>query len=180
MQPVAPPCEHWRMGECAECHLDVELLDVTEATVLIETEAAGYRLLFALAVDDAQLRASPAPGVWSPLEYAGHVRDATRYHGWLTNRGLTEERPEAPPPDPDAAAADARYNDADPDEVLTGIDQQTARYVARVRALAPDELTRVVVRSGRESTVLDLVRNLAHEVHHHRQDVERQLGSVPA
>ena len=92
----------------------------------------SYRAAFAVArVTTTGCAAKPDPDVWSSLEYVVHLRDSVRYHGALTNRALKEDRPEFAAPDPDAIAQDQSYNDADLDDVLDSLDQQTARFATQ-------------------------------------------------
>ena len=114
---------------CEECGLDPERLTVDEAAEIIAGVGPRYRAAFAVVADDRdRLRAKPDPDVWSPLEYVVHLRDSVRYHGALTNRALKEDRPEFAAPDPDAIAQHQSYNDADPEEVLDSLEQQTTRF----------------------------------------------------
>lgn len=162
---------------CAECGLDPEQLTIEEAADLIGGLGPQYRAAFAAVGDDrARLRTKPDPDVWSSLEYVVHLRDSVRYHGALTNRALNEDRPEFGAPDPDAIARNESYNDADPDEVLDSLEQQTTRFAARARSLSENDLDRVVIRAGNEITVRFMIRNVAHEGHHHLQDVQRLLA----
>jgi hypothetical protein len=162
---------------CPECGLDVEQLDATGAADRIGGLGPRYRAAFEGVDDgDARVRARADAVTWSPLEYAAHVRDVIRYHGWLANLALTEERPEVPVPDPDAVASGERYNDAQLDEVLDAIEHQSARFATRARGLNASDVQRVAIRGGDEVTVLHMVRNVAHEGHHHGQDVERLLA----
>ena len=162
---------------CAECGLDPEQLTIREAADIIGACGPQYRAAFAVAHGDRErLRAKPDADVWSPLEYVAHLRDSVRYHGALTNRALKEDRPEFGAPDPDAIAQNEGYNDLDPDEVLDSLEQQTTRFATRARSLDADDLDRVVLRSGTEITVRYMIRNVAHEGHHHLQDVQRLLA----
>jgi DinB superfamily len=160
-----------------ECRLDPERLTVDEAADLIAGLGPRYKAAFAgVAGDRDRLRAKPDPDVWSSLEYLVHLRDSIRYHGALTNRALKEDRPEFAAPDPDAIAQNQSYNDADPDEVLDSLEQQATRFATRARSLDDDDLDRVVIRAGNEISVRYMVRNVAHEGHHHLQDVQRLLA----
>jgi hypothetical protein len=162
---------------CPECGLDAEHLTMPEAADLIDALGPQYRKAFAaVGGDRARLRTKPEPDVWSSLEYAAHLRDAVRYHGALSNRALKEDRPELGAPDPDAVARNESYNDADPEEVLDGLEQQTTRFAARARSLTDNDLDRVVIRAGNEITVRHMIRNVAHEGHHHLHDVRRLLA----
>jgi hypothetical protein len=162
---------------CEECGLDPERLTVDEAAELIAGLGPRYRAAFAVVAGGRdRLRAKPDAGVWSPLEYVVHLRDAVRYYGAVTNRALKEDRPEVGVPDPDATAQQEDYNDADPDEVLDSLEHQTTRFATRVRLLDDDDLDRVVVRGGDEITVRHMIGSAAHEGHHHLQDVQRLLA----
>jgi hypothetical protein len=162
---------------CAECGLDIERLTIDDAADIIGTCGPRFRAVFAVAQDDRErVRAKPDPDVWSSLEYVVHVRDSVRYHGALTNRALKEDRPEFAVPDPDAIAQNQCYNDADLDEVLDSLEQQTTRLAARVRSLDENDLDRVVIRAGHEISLRFMIRNAAHECHHHLQDVQRLLA----
>ncbi|MGE0880682.1 MAG: DinB family protein [Acidimicrobiia bacterium] len=159
----------------SDCGLDTTQLTVAESLDSIERELPAIRSLFT-GRPDALLRAKSSGDVWSPLEYLVHLRDAVRYHGWQANLALTQERPQIPAPDPDAAAVNEAYNDADPAEALMALEQQTARFVSRTRTLADEQLDRAVVRAGTPIDVRFMVRNVAHEVHHHKGDIERLLA----
>ena len=165
------------MSACAVCGLDYEHLAIDDAADIIGACGPQFRAVFAVAQGDRErVRAKTDPDVWSSLEYVVHVRDSVRYHGALTNRALKEDRPEFAVPDPDAIAQNQGYNDADLDEVLDSLDQQTTRLAARVRLLDEDDLDRVVIRAGAEISLRFMIRNAAHECHHHLGDVQRQLA----
>jgi hypothetical protein len=165
------------VAPCPECGLDVGQLDASGAADIIGGLGSRYRAAFEGVDDgDVRVRARPDALTWSPLEYAAHVRDVIRYHGWLVNRALTEERPVVPVPNPDAVASGERYNEADLDDVLDAIAHQSTRFSARARGLSEPNLQRVAIRAGDEVTVLHMVRNVAHEGHHHARDIERLLA----
>jgi hypothetical protein len=151
-------------------------MPVGDACTLITTFGPSYRDAFSAALDDpTRLRTQPTPTVWSPLEYAAHVRDAIRYHGSMINRALNEDRPELPVPDPDRAAHDAHYAAEDPIDVLDAIDAQARRLADRARGLDEAQLACVAIQGDRQTTVLMMVRNVAHEGAHHLDDIHRQL-----
>jgi hypothetical protein len=162
---------------CDSCAVPYESMDVAAAHDAIAELGAKYRKLFAPLLDEpSRLRQRPTPGVWAPIEYAAHVRDALRYHGATINRALTEDGPVLPEPDPDQAARDADYLNEDPPSVLVAIDAQARRLASRVLELDRIDLERVVHRGDRQVTVLSMVRNVAHEGAHHLLDVERILS----
>jgi DinB superfamily len=162
---------------CDECGLDREQLSIPGAADMIVQFGPGYRAVLENAgLDSPRLRAHPDADMWSPLEYVVHVRDLIRYHGWLANRALKEDRPEVPVPDPGAIAATEAYNEADPREVLDGVAQQSLRFADRARGMNDAELDRVALRAGVEVSVRHMVVNVAHEGHHHLLDVKRLLA----
>ncbi len=161
---------------CPECAVDHRVMSVANACELIEGFGTAFGQVFESRLDEAEvLRTRPSAESWSPLEYAVHVRDLVRYHGALIQRALTEDRPELPPPDPDRAAREGRYNAEDAEAVLEAIDTQSRRFAGRARHLTEGELARVVVRGGQEVPVIEMVRNVAHEGAHHLNDIRRLL-----
>ena len=162
---------------CAECGLDPERLTVDEAADLIAALGPQYRAAFAVVEGDRdRLRAKPDPDVWSSLEYVVHLRDSVRYHGALTNRALKEDRPEfgAPGPRRDRAERELQRRRSRRGARQPRAADDTLRDAGP--ALGEDELDRVVIRAGNEITVRYMVRNVAHEGHHHLQDVQRLLA----
>ena len=62
-------------------------------------------------------RRRPAPEVWSPLEYACHLRDVARLFDTRLRLMLTTDEPRFDDWDQDAAAIDGRYGEQDPARV---------------------------------------------------------------
>ena len=58
---------------CPECGLDPGAIDVADVPALVRANAIRWRAV--LARPDVGRR--PRPDVWSPLEYACHVRDVS-------------------------------------------------------------------------------------------------------
>lgn len=127
---------------------------------------------------DSILRRRPAPGTWSALEYAAHVRDVfDSYHRWVTLT-LAEERPVLEGLDPDTLAADRRYNDDDPAAVADALAANAERLAATLEAVAGEAWDRVGLRRGEERSVLFTARRAVHEGHHHLLDIGRGLRAV--
>ena len=59
----------------------------------------------------------PAPDVWSPVEYACHVRDVHRLYDERLAMMLAEDGPEYPNWDQDETAIEQRYSEQDPADV---------------------------------------------------------------
>ncbi len=64
--------------------------------------------------DEGAVRRRPAPTVWSPLEYACHVRDVLRVQTGRIELALREIDPVFVPMARDDRAVDERYNEQDP------------------------------------------------------------------
>jgi hypothetical protein len=150
--------------------LDTTHVPIDECVEIIRDRAGGYRPLLE-GVDLTVLRTRPSPGQWSALEYAAHVRDLIRYHGWLARQALDQDRPEVAVPDIDTLAETMGYNDVDLAETLDGIDAQAARFSTWAAGLTEAQLDRAAIRGGEAVTVGEMVRNVAHELHHHQRDV---------
>jgi hypothetical protein len=157
-----------------DCGLDTTDAPIEECVEIISDRAGAYRPLLG-DVDLSVLRTRPSAGHWSALEYAAHVRDLIRYHGWLARQALDQDRPELVAPDIDTLAETMGYNDVDLAQTLDGIDAQAARFSTWAAGLDDSQLDRVVIRGGEEVAVREMVRNGAHELHHHERDVRALL-----
>lgn len=129
----------------------------------------------------AILRSSPAveerpePGVWSPLEYGAHVRDVYRLFDERLALMLTEDEPTFDNWNQDEVAVAMRYAEQDPEVVADELEAAALAFVARVRALRPDQLDRRGNRSnGSQFTVATLSQYFLHDVIHHLWDVTGQ------
>jgi len=85
------------------------------------------------AISEDTLRRRPAPTVWSPMEYLGHLRESMAFHRWLIERALSEDNPLIPMVDPDESVAQANYNEADPEELIAQFDRGTQRLAGALK-----------------------------------------------
>jgi hypothetical protein len=166
-------------NDCDECGFSDESVTMTEAAAGLRGFGRRYRApltRFLPGEDgDALLRARPAPGVWSALEYAAHVRDVFDwYEGWVA-RSLVEDRPVAAGPGPDEAAEAGAYNALDPSLVADALAANAERLAATLEAVPEDARDRAHVRNGHERTVLFTARRAVHEGSHHLLDIGRGL-----
>jgi DinB superfamily len=179
-EPVVTPKE--RCDECGFVYAEVSPADAVEKLRSFGRRYKAPLTRFLAGEDgDSLLRERPEDGVWSPLEYAAHVRDAIRFNGYLARRALTEDRPTLPAPNPDQAAVDNNYNAEDPAAVAEGIEERASKLAAMVEDVEdPSSWARVAVWEGRDGdfTSLYFVRNAVHEGHHHLLDVGRVLRHV--
>ncbi len=59
---------------CPECGFEASAVTVDRIPAIVRDNATTWEAV--LTLPDAAVR--PAPGIWSPLEYACHVRDVHR------------------------------------------------------------------------------------------------------
>jgi hypothetical protein len=138
---------------CDECGFDNSTMTNAELVDLI----ASYD------VDtDALSDRRPAPDVWSPREYAWHMRDVFDFYAERIELVLTQDRPQLA----------ARDFSVDPEP---GAAADVAGVAARLRALSAEQWQRVGIASGggAERDVRNLASRLAHECVHHTRDMAR-------
>ena len=123
-----------------------------------------------LARDDVASR--PATGVWSPLEYACHVRDVCRVFGGRLQLMLEQDDPAFPDWDQDETAVQERYGAQDPSVVRHELAAAADEVAARFRSVEPDQWTRRGTRSnGSVFTVESIGQYFLHDLAHHLVDV---------
>lgn len=155
---------------CPECGFVATAVGVEDVAPIVRGNAATWVTL--LAGDDVAVR--PRPEVWSPLEYACHVRDVfrlfdTRLHLMLDAgpEGATFANW-----DQDATAVADRYGEQDPAVVAAELVAAAEVLAASFAAVTPDQHDRVGLRSdGSRFTVTTFARYLVHDPLHHVWDV---------
>ncbi|WP_310964609.1 DinB family protein [Nocardioides terrisoli] len=169
--PIEPDTKDWTWvlsRPCPDCAFDAARATPGRLPGLLQANAAGWREV--LAGDDAAVR--PADNIWSPLEYACHVRDVHRLFAARVRLMLEQVDPTFANWDQDETAVSARYDEQPADAVLvdllTAADAAAAAYGA-----VPDDAWQ---RTGRRSdgsvfTVDTLGRYHLHDVVHHLWDV---------
>lgn len=169
---------------CEECGFDWDSPPRAEVPGALRAFGRRYRApltRFLPGEDgDAVLRAHPAPGVWSALGYAAHVRDVFGAYRGRIERILAEDRPALAPLDPDAVAEAADYDALDPAEVVDELAAAAEALAATLEAMPPDGWDRVGTRDGGERSVLAVARGAVHEGGHHLLDIGRGLRTVRA
>lgn len=114
----------------------------------------------------------PDPTTWSALEYACHVRDVCRVFTERVDAMLSEEHPQFPDWDQDAAAVAARYHEQDPAVVADELRDAAADLRQAFSAVRDEDWQRTGVRSnGSAFTVESLGQYLLHDLAHHLVDV---------
>ena len=155
-------------GSCEECSLASAAVPRDALGAAIVQEGSQWAAL--LACDARDLRRRPQGHVWSPLEYAAHVRDVLALFVQRVELTLDRDEPDLPWWDHEAAAIEEDYNGQDPSQVAEAL-LAGAERLASVLPTSAVGWERRATRRGREHfTVEGLARFALHEAHHHRLD----------
>jgi hypothetical protein len=169
------------VNECNECGFFYDAVPVDAIPAAIRNLAVRYReRLTGPDVTVEQLRVHPAAGIWSPLEYACHVRDVFEVQRDRIHLALDVDEPEIVPMGREERVLDLRYNEQDPAEVAGAIDRNADALALTVAALTPEQWMRTVIYQWptREVRTLAWVaRNIVHEGEHHLRDMDRSTAS---
>jgi hypothetical protein len=172
---------------CDECHFSYDALDAGAVPGAIRSLGNRFAMRLSNERGDPTLaltiRTRPAPGIWSALEYACHVRDVflvQRERVYLT---AVEQCPSFARMYRDERAELARYAAQAPNEV--GYELKTAAEMLAWALAGLDEaqLQRPCIYNFPEPverTVLWLGRHAVHEGEHHLRDIDAALRSAVA
>jgi hypothetical protein len=168
---ITPDTKDWTWvldRPCPECGLDTRSFGREEVARLLVENAAAWN---ALLTGHGDPRPRPKPDVWSPLEYACHVRDVCRIYAERLDLMLTSDDPHYPNWDQDKTAVEDRYGEQDPRVVageLVAAAETLAGKFERVRA---EQWQRTGNRSdGARFTVESFARYFVHDPIHHLHD----------
>lgn len=163
---------------CEECGYAYDLAAATQAGHDIQ---AGVTELAELLTTTAPrtLAQRTAPQVWSPLEYACHVRDVLLTQRERVLLARRADIPSAVPMGRDERVAHEGYAEQDPIEVAEEL-TVAARLLANVlrRLDTPDWELRLIYNwpLRTERTLRWVAANTLHDVRHHLLDIHRQLA----
>jgi hypothetical protein len=162
----------WILREpCPDCGYDASTVDRAELGSRIRASAATWQGVLAR----PEARARPEPSVWSPLEYACHVRDVHRVFSRRLGAMLAEDGPRFENWDQDATAVEDRYDEQDPATVAGELAEAAETVAAQYDAVPVDDDAawgRPGLRSdGSEFTVETLGRYHLHDTEHHVWDM---------
>ena len=168
---------------CEECRFDPTDLGPGDVAGAVRDLGRKYRAplsRFLPGEDGAALvRTRSDPAVWSPLEYACHVRDVLGVFAERTRRTLVEDDPDYGWWDHEAAVVDEGYNEHDPGTVADALAANAEAFAAVLETVPADGWDRTGRRRGGEPfTVLGLARFAVHEGRHHLLDVGRGLRTA--
>lgn len=166
------------MDPCPQCGDHPASLPPAALGPLAVERARSWREYLAR-TDDAELRAIPEPGVFSPIQYGAHVRDIIRVYGDRMILGLEQDSPTVPIFNPPQEVW-AEYNHLDAEQLGTDIEAQATKLADTAAGLDDTAWKRVVVNDrgvyGVYSfTLAGLACNAVHEAHHHLLDATGTL-----
>jgi hypothetical protein len=175
---IEPDTKDWTWvlnSPCPECGFDPADVAREDLADLMHENTRGW--YGALDGPDAAVR--PVPNVWSPLEYACHVRDVHRLFAERLTLMLEQDDPLWANWDQDATAIESRYAEQDPATVSVELVEAAADVAAIYAQVEGEQWQRPGRRSnGSVFTVETLGVYHLHDVHHHLHDIGR--GSVTA
>lgn len=160
----------WVLDEqCPQCGFDTRSPD--RAALAGLTVVVGQRWAEVMTMAPEPTR-RPAPAVWSPLEYACHVRDVLDLACVRVGLMRTEDAPRFANWDQDATAVEDGYASQDPQAATDQLVDQARRFADVVAAVPDGDWTRTGLRGdGATFTIESFVRYLLHDPVHHLTDV---------
>lgn len=165
-----PDTKDWTfvLGDgCPDCGFSP---DLDPATTGERIRATLPRWEHALLMATARLR--PEPKVWSPTEYAAHVRDVCTIFRLRLNMMLGQDNPTFANWDQDQSALDERYWEQQPHEVLDALQSEAEETADLFDTVAGDQWSRRGTRSnGTEFTIASFAAYFLHDVEHHLHDI---------
>jgi SAM-dependent methyltransferase len=175
---IEPDTKDWTWvleRPCPECGFDAPGLARERVPGAIRDNATLWEVV--LGTDDAAVR--PAPHLWSPLEYACHVRDVNRIFDERARLMLSEDGPAFAAWDQDATAVEQDYGSQDAAKVAEEVMAAAEAVAATYESVTDDAWQRTGTRSdGDEFTVDTLARYHLHDLVHHAHDVSHVTKRV--
>ena len=168
---IVPDTKDWTwvlQRPCGECGFDTSSFPREAVPRIIRDNAAKWELV----LEAADVRTRPSPQVWSPLEYACHVRDVFRLYDYRLGLMLNQDDPLYPNWDQDETAVQDRYSEQDPARVNQELLEAAQTLAERFETVTGDAWERPGRRSdGARFTVETFARYMVHDPVHHLHDV---------
>lgn len=173
---VPPDTKDWTWTleqPCPECGFEAAAVTAPQVAEQVLALTAPWRSV----LEHEDVRDRPRPDVWSPLEYACHVRDVCRVFEGRVRQMLAEDGARFANWDQDRAALDGRYREQDPSVVAEQLVEAAVAACRAFEEVEGDAWQRTGLRSnGSHFTVLTLGQYMLHDLAHHLVDV----GVVPS
>jgi hypothetical protein len=169
-----PQCKIAPVEVCEECGLRYDSTAPEGVGSGICDGVAEFVGLLAAIDDPARRRRH---GLWSPLEYACHLRDMLLVQRERVLLARRVERPVAVPMGRDERVEHDGYAEQDPADVARQLNNAAALFANVLKRLPESDWKRTVLYSYPEPadrTLAWVAAHTLHEVRHHLLDIERQ------
>lgn len=168
---IEPDTKDWTWvlrRPCPDCGLDCSAIGAADVPDMIRDNAARWREV----LTRPDVRERPVPSVWSPLEYACHVRDVFLLFDQRLAMMLTDDGPRFPNWNQDVTAVEQDYGSQDPERVSAELATAAATVADRFASVGGDQWQRTGFRSdGALFTIDSFARYFIHDPVHHLHDV---------
>ncbi|TQM79135.1 DinB family protein [Saccharothrix saharensis] len=165
------------MDHCGECDFTYDPADASAAGPTIRDGVVEVvSVLRRRAGDD--LRTRRRPGVWSPLEYACHLRDVLLVQRERVLAVRRTERPVFAPMGRDERVDHEGYAEQDLDDVLRQLGDAAGLFGNVLARLDPGDWDRDLVYpypGPTTRTLAWMAVHTVHEVRHHLRDIRLQV-----
>jgi hypothetical protein len=172
---IIPDDKNWTWvleKRCDDCGFDASTFVATGSGAALRDQVA--RWVAVLGQDNVNVR--PIPAVWSPLEYACHVRDVFRKFDERLALMLNEVDPAFENWDQDATAIEDRYDLQEAAVVSTELREAGLALAERFDSVVGEQWKRRGYRSdGSAFTVESIAQYLLHDPVHHLWDVGAEV-----
>jgi DinB superfamily len=165
------------MDQCAECGFAYELDRAEAAGRAIRDGIA--EVVTILGRPGVDLRTRPEPDVWSPLEYACHLRDVLLVQRERVLTARRVERPVCEPMGREERVEHDGYAEQNPQDVAHQLTEAARLFANVLDRLGAGDWEREVLYSYPEPAERSLrwvAQHTLHEVRHHLLDINRQLA----
>jgi hypothetical protein len=168
---VEPDTKDWTWTlerPCPECGFEAGAVIAPQVAEQVLSLTAPWRHV----LEREDVRDRPRPDVWSPLEYACHVRDVCRVFEGRVRQMLDEDGARFANWDQDEAAVTGRYREQDPAVVADELVEAAVATHRTFGEVEGEDWQRRGLRSnGSEFTVLTIGQYMLHDLAHHLVDV---------
>jgi hypothetical protein len=164
------------MERCDECGFEYDLSEAQEAGPSVV--AFARRFGDVLAEPGADLRTRRQPEVWSPLEYACHVRDVLLVQRERVLAARRLDGPRAEPMGRDERVEHDGYAEQDPNDVARQLGDAAALFANVLARLGPGDWDRTMSYTyphRADRSLRWVAVHAVHEMRHHLLDARRQL-----
>jgi hypothetical protein len=170
------------VSACPDCGFAWEDIPVEDFAAGLASLEERYRERLTSAPETA-LRRRPAPDVWSPLEYACHVRDILLAQRERIYLALVEDRPSFARMNREERVELARYDEESPAAVANQLGLVFPLVRIALTGRTPEQWQRLLLYNYPGPVEHDLAwlgRHTLHECEHHLVDLDRGLRHASA